>query len=50
MAKKKITKWEPDDFELEMTTVWSFPNRGDWATTMRSGEATGLHTFQEISC
>ena len=32
MAKKKIKKWEPDDFELEMTTVWSFPNRGDWAT------------------
>ncbi len=32
MAKKKITKWEPDDFELEKTTVWSFPNRGNWAT------------------
>ena len=29
---KKITKWEPDDFELEMTTHWSFPKRGDWAT------------------
>jgi len=29
---KKITKWEPEDFELEMTTVWSFPKRGDWAT------------------
>lgn len=29
---KKITKWEPDDFELEMTTHWSFPNRGKWAT------------------
>lgn len=29
---KKITKWEPDDFELELTTHWSFPNRGDWAT------------------
>lgn len=29
---KKIKKWEPDDFELEMNTVWSFPNRGDWAT------------------
>ena len=29
---KKIKKWEPDDFELEMTTVWSFPKRGDWAT------------------
>lgn len=32
MANKKITKWEPDDFELEMTTVWSFPDRGNWAT------------------
>lgn len=30
--QKKITKWEPDDFELEMTTHWSFPNRGSWAT------------------
>ena len=30
--KKKITKWEPEDFELEMTTHWSFPNRGNWAT------------------
>ena len=29
---KKITKWEPDDFELEMTTHWSFPQRGNWAT------------------
>ncbi len=29
---KRITKWEPDDFELEMNTVWSFPKRGNWAT------------------
>ena len=29
---KKISKWEPDNFELEMNTSWSFPNRGDWAT------------------
>lgn len=28
----RITKWEPEDFELEMTTHWSFPKRGDWAT------------------
>lgn len=28
----KITKWEPENFELEMTTHWSFPQRGDWAT------------------
>lgn len=32
MADKKIKKWQPDDFELEMNTVWSFPKRGDWAT------------------
>ena len=30
--KTKITKWQPDNFELEMTTHWSFPQRGDWAT------------------
>lgn len=29
---KRITKWEPDDFELETNTVWSFPERGKWAT------------------
>ncbi len=29
---KRITKWEPESFELEMTTHWSFPKRGDWAT------------------
>jgi DNA modification methylase len=27
-----ITKWEPENFELEMNTVWSFPERGNWAT------------------
>ena len=32
MTDKKIVKWEPDDFELETTTVWSFPDRGNWAT------------------
>ena len=29
---KRIAKWEPENFELEMTTHWSFPKRGDWAT------------------
>lgn len=29
---KKITKWGPDNFELEMTTHWTFPDRGSWAT------------------
>lgn len=27
-----IKRWEPENFELEMNTVWSFPERGDWAT------------------
>ena len=31
MSKTTI-KWEPDNFEPEMNTVWSFPNRGNWAT------------------
>lgn len=30
--KNKISKWEPENFELEMNTVWSFPERGSWAT------------------
>ena len=25
-------KWEPDNFELELNSVWSFKERGDWAT------------------
>lgn len=29
---KSIKKWEPDNFKLQATTVWSFPERGDWAT------------------
>lgn len=30
--KNGIKKWEPENFALEMTTHWSFPKRGDWAT------------------
>ena len=32
MAVKKIKQWEPENFELETTTLWSFPERGKWAT------------------
>lgn len=31
-AENTIKQWEPTDFELEMTTHWSFPHRGSWAT------------------
>jgi len=27
-----ITYWEPTNFDMETTTIWSFPRRGDWAT------------------
>jgi DNA modification methylase len=30
--KSKITQWEPKSFQFETTTVWSFKNRGNWAT------------------
>lgn len=32
MTKKEIIKFEPERFEQEMTTIWSFKDRGDWAT------------------
>ena len=32
MPKKKEVVWEPENFELETNTVWSFPDRGKWAT------------------
>ena len=28
----KIEEFQPKKFDLEATTVWSFPNRGKWAT------------------
>ncbi len=28
----KISEYEPSEFEKELTTVWSFPTRGNWAT------------------
>lgn len=39
-AKKlNIKLWEPENFNLETTTVWGFPDRGDWAT--HSGKYKG---------
>ena len=32
MPKTKPKKLHPDEFELECTTVWAFPRRGNWAT------------------
>ncbi|MFP1700667.1 TRM11 family SAM-dependent methyltransferase [Gardnerella piotii] len=32
MTVTAIKRWEPENFELEMTTHWSFPDRGNWAT------------------
>ncbi|MCX8030271.1 MAG: hypothetical protein N3A59_01655 [Thermodesulfovibrionales bacterium] len=38
-AEKKIKTLYPKDFKEETTTVWSFKNRGNWAT--HSGEYRG---------
>lgn len=32
--KSIIKRWNPDDFKLQTTTVWSFPHRGDWSVHM----------------
>ena len=32
MSRNTIQKWEPDDFSLQETTVWSFPDHDHWAT------------------
>lgn len=29
---KKCIKLEPDNFQIETTTLWNFPERGNWAT------------------
>lgn len=29
---KQVQRFQPEEFRLETTTVWSFPERGDWAT------------------
>lgn len=31
-SNKKEIKLHPDEFEMECTTVWAFPHRGNWAT------------------
>ncbi len=33
MPAKKIREWEPENFELEITTHWTFPERGNWSRT-----------------
>ncbi len=38
-VSKKIKRFHPKDFKEEKTTVWSFKQRGDWAT--HSGEYRG---------
>jgi len=32
LKKHEVKKFSPSFFTLESTTVWSFPERGDWAT------------------
>ena len=32
VMQREVKRWEPSNFEIEKTTVWNFPKRGDWAT------------------
>jgi Predicted DNA modification methylase len=32
LERNKIITLEPNNFDIESTTIWSFPNRGNWAT------------------
>ena len=42
MEKKRVPqKLEPGGFEPECTTVWSFPDRGDWATHANTANYRG---------
>ncbi len=40
-AKQPINNLEPKDFEQEFTTVWSFPDRGAWATHVNTAKYRG---------
>lgn len=31
-SNEKMFKLQPDNFQLETTSIWSFPNRGSWAS------------------
>lgn len=43
-----VKKWEPDDFELEMTTHWSFPKEETGQLTMQNGGGIGRPIYLEI--
>lgn len=32
IGKSRVKVWGPENFNLETTTVWGFPDRGNWAT------------------
>ena len=42
MEGECFIKLQPNNFKLESTTIWSFPNRGSWAT--HSGKYRGNWT------
>ncbi len=46
MPAKKIREWEPENFELEITTHWTFPERGNWATHDAKWRGNWSHMHQ----
>ena len=39
MPTKTVAQWEPENFQIPGSTVWDFPNRGNWA--VHSGDYRG---------
>ena len=46
---KKIKTWEPDDFQLEMTTHGLFPKEESGQHTMRNGKEISHRIFPATS-
>ena len=45
---KKIKKWEPDNFELELNSVWSFKERDRGFTQSTGVEAMWISALNMI--
>lgn len=45
-GKYIITKLQPDNFELEIENIWSFPERGKWATHYLNAKYRGNYAPQ----
>jgi|GEM_PF-2859612 len=43
---KRIKRYQPKDFKLETTNVWSFPDRGRGRPVEATSGVTGIHRWR----